>query len=214
MNIGFIYRNHTSKWACAPLIVPKKGREGFRFTVDLRPVNAQTKKNLWAMPHADAMLARLKKAVIFFLLDFLYGYWQFPLASLSQECQSFHTPFGVFSPTRVLHGSTNSVPYFQSSMDYMFAYLEVLIWLDDVLGFAKTYDELLDILHQVLKICAAKGLKLNPNKCELVAKEVQFCGRIIGSKGVKFNPRNYNALITMPTPKTAGALMELVHGAN
>lgn len=30
--VGFIERNHTSKWACAPLVVPKPGNEGFRFT--------------------------------------------------------------------------------------------------------------------------------------------------------------------------------------
>ncbi len=39
LNVGYIYRNHSSKWACAPLIVAKDGPEGFRFTVDLRSVN-------------------------------------------------------------------------------------------------------------------------------------------------------------------------------
>lgn len=33
-----------SKWACVPLIVPKPGKEGFRFTVDLRPVNVKLRK--------------------------------------------------------------------------------------------------------------------------------------------------------------------------
>ena len=59
IRVGYIYRNATSKWACAPLIVPKPGKDRFRFTVDLRPINAQTKKNVWPMPHADPMLARL-----------------------------------------------------------------------------------------------------------------------------------------------------------
>ncbi len=40
LEVGYIYRNPSSKWACAPLIVPKEGSEKFRFTVDLRPVNA------------------------------------------------------------------------------------------------------------------------------------------------------------------------------
>ncbi len=42
LNVGYIYRNPSSKWACTPLSVPKDDPEGFRFTVDLRPVNAQT----------------------------------------------------------------------------------------------------------------------------------------------------------------------------
>ena len=144
--LGFIYRNPTSKWACAPLIVPKDGPEEFRFTTDLRPVNVQTKKNLWPMPHPDAMFAKLIGAKFFFLLDFLHGFWQFLVDVMSRECLSLHTPFGVFTPTRVPHGASNYVAYFQSSMEDMFALLDVLIWLDDILGYAKSYDELLATL--------------------------------------------------------------------
>jgi len=54
----------------------------------------------------------------------------------------------------------------------------------------------------------------DPNKCQLIAKTVQFCGRLIDSDGVKFNPRNYEALTTMSEPTTVGSLMQLVHGAN
>eukprot|EP00171_Calliarthron_tuberculosum_P011216 IDg11216t1 len=119
-NAGFIYRNTKTNWACAPLIVPKPGKDEHRFTVDLRPVNAQTKRNVWPFPNAEVMLTRLTGSNIFFNLDFLHGYWQFPLESESQNCQSFHTPFGVYTPNRVLHGATNSVAYFQSSMESIF----------------------------------------------------------------------------------------------
>lgn len=207
VNLGFLYRNPHSKWACAPVVVPKEGPERFRFTGDHRPVNVQTKKNQWPMPHADAMMPRLTSATIFFLLDFLHGYWQFPLHPSSQECLSIHTPFGVFSPTRVPHGATNSVPYFQSTMEQLFETFDVLIWLDDILGYAATAVGLLENLRKVLEVCAIKGLKLNPRKCDLVANEVQFCGRIIDKNGVKFNPRNYSALVTMPPPTTVGALI-------
>ena len=104
------------------------------------------------MPHPDAMLAKLIGSKLFFLLDFLHGFWQFMVDLMSQEGLSFHTPFGVFTPTRVPHGASNSVPYFQSSMEDMFAQLDVLIWLDDILGHAKTYEEHLANLEQALQI--------------------------------------------------------------
>lgn len=210
----FIFRNNASKWACAPLVVPKSGEEGFRFTVDLRPVNAQTKRNVWPMPNTEAMLSTLAGSKVWFNLDFLHGYWQFPLSKSSQECQSFHTPFGVFTPTRVLHGATNAVAYFQSSMESIFGHLDLLIYLDDILGSAPNTQLLLERLRAVFTVCKEKGLKLNPKKCQLVTQEVQFCGRIINKDGVQFHPRQYEALINMQTPKTVGALMELVHGAN
>ena len=211
---GYIVRNNTSKWACAPLVVPKPGKEGFRFTVDLRPVNAQTKHAVWPMPHADQMIAKLNGSKCWFKLDFLHGYWQFPLADDSAECQSFHTPFGVYTPKRVLHGATNAVSYFQSSMESMFSDIDLLIYLDDLLGYAVKTTKLLEKLRQVFEVCNVHGLKLNPLKCQLIANEVQFCGRIINRKGIKFNPRQYDALTNMSTPTTIGSLIELVHGSN
>lgn len=71
---------------------------------------------------------RLTAATIFLLLEFIHGYWQFPLHDTSQECLSIHTPFGVYSPTRDTHGASNSVPYFQSTIELLFDHVDVLIW--------------------------------------------------------------------------------------
>ena len=118
---GLIHRSNMSKCACAPLVVPKQGKEDCRFTVDLRPVNALTKKNLWPMPDPEAMMTKLEGSQIWFSLDFIHGYWQFPLEKKSRECQSFHTPFWVYTPTAVLHGATNAAYYSQSSMESIFS---------------------------------------------------------------------------------------------
>ena len=160
------------------------------------------------MPHADAMLRKLTGSKIWFNLDFLHGYWQFPLSVESQECQSFHTLLGVFIPNRVLHGATNAVAYFQSSMEALFGHLGILIYLDDLLGYASDEGFLLAKLRSVLEVCKEKSFKLNPPKCQIVTKEVLFCGRIINKKGLKFHPREYEALTNTSMPTTVGALME------
>lgn len=48
---GLIYANPSSKWACAPLIAPKKGPDEWRFTSDLRPVNFYTYPFAFPMPN-------------------------------------------------------------------------------------------------------------------------------------------------------------------
>ncbi len=159
------------------------------------------------MLHADPMLVRLTGGKIFFQLTFIHGYWQTPLAKNSQECQSFHTPFGVFTPNRVLHGATNSVSYFQSIMEALFSHLHLLIWLYGLLGFAEDEDTLIETLKLVLTICRQKCLKLNPRKCDLIATKVQFCGRMIEAKGVTFHPRHYEALTSMEALATVCALV-------
>lgn len=130
-------------------MVPKSGKEGFRFTIDLRPVNAQTKKTVWPMPHAGPILRKPTGSKIWFNLDFLHGYWQSPLALESRECYSFHTLFGVYTLNRALHGATNAVAYLQSSMEAIFSHLEILIYLDDLLGYANNASSLL----QQLRFC-------------------------------------------------------------
>lgn len=39
LDAGLIYPNPTSKWSCAPHLVPKPGPAELRLTVDLRPIN-------------------------------------------------------------------------------------------------------------------------------------------------------------------------------
>ncbi|POM80151.1 Hypothetical protein PHPALM_2050 [Phytophthora palmivora] len=136
---GLCYRNPRSKWASPPLIVNKIGPDPFRMTVDVRTVNAQT---------------------FYFLLDFFKGYWQFLLSLNSQELFSFLTDMGVFTPTRVLMGGTDSVAYCQATVQEMFAdylYKGLLIWLDDLLGYHSTEDGLFTLLKGVLKVCKVKG---------------------------------------------------------
>lgn len=108
---GLVKPNNRSRWACAPLIVPKPGPEQFRFTVDLRPVNSQTEPHPWPMPDMETVSSQVTGDVCYASLDLCQGFWQLPLDEESQECQSFITPDGVFSPTRVLHGATNAVEH-------------------------------------------------------------------------------------------------------
>jgi hypothetical protein len=46
----------------------------------------------------------------------MQGYWQLPLHEDSQECQSIITPDGVYTPTRVQHGTTNATVHMQASI--------------------------------------------------------------------------------------------------
>ena len=86
---------------------------------------------------AEPFFAQLSGSKYWFNIYFIHGYWQFPLHENSQGCQSFHTPFGVHTQKRVLHVAKNSGIYFQSSMEAIFGHLYLLIYIDDLLGYAK-----------------------------------------------------------------------------
>lgn len=139
IQLGLVRRNNRSQWACAPLLVPKPGPEEFRFTVDLRPVNHQTIPFIWPMPHPETAISDLAGDTCSACIDLFHGYWQMPLDPKSQEFQSFITPDGVFTPTRVLHGQTNATFYFQSTICELCLPIRdnLLQWLDDLLFIAR-----------------------------------------------------------------------------
>ena len=213
LELGLVYRNPDSRWASAPHLVPKSGSaEQWRFTVDLRAVNKMTEPVAWPMPHLDTLLARLKGSTCFFVIDLCNGYWQMPLDKDSQECQSFHTEEEVVSPTRVLHGQTNAVFYFQSSFQQLIIEHrdEILQWLDDLLGHAKTVPELLSLLRVLFEICRKFGITLHAKKCLWFKTEVKWCGRIISKEGIRFDPRSRDALLQMSRPVTGGDLQQFL----
>ncbi|GMF55193.1 unnamed protein product [Phytophthora fragariaefolia] len=109
-------------------------------------------------------------------------------------------------PTRVLMGGTNSVAYVQSTVQEMFGDRfnnGLLNWIDDLLGYVETPEELLRILRRVLDICEEKGLKLNPKKCKLFMTEALWCGRVVSSEGVRHDPARIQALRDLPAGFTS-----------
>ncbi len=59
-------------------------------------------------------------------------------------------------------------------MEALFSHPNLLIWLEDMLGYAEDADTLIATLKSVLTICREKCLKLNPCKCDLMATKVQL----------------------------------------
>jgi hypothetical protein len=100
--LGLMYKNTEAEWASPPLILPKTGTGQYRMTVDLRVPNASTKPTAWPMPNIQDDLRDLHGSEVFATLVFCQSYWQIPLHKDSQDCQSFITPDGVFTSTRVL----------------------------------------------------------------------------------------------------------------
>jgi hypothetical protein len=118
-------------------------------TVDLRVPNASTRPSEWPMPNLQDELHDLHGSEVFATLDFCQGYWQISLHKDSQDCQSFITPDGVYTPTRVLHGTRNATQRLQYVLVVMMDYIKsnVKVCLDDCLLNTKTGDDLLAPLN-------------------------------------------------------------------
>jgi Reverse transcriptase (RNA-dependent DNA polymerase) len=158
-------------------------------TVDLSVPNASTKPTAWPMPNLQDDLHDLHRSGVFATLDFCQGSRQIPLPKDSQDGQSFLTPDGVYTPTRVLHGTRNATQHLQSVLIAMMVDIKsnIKVWLDDCLLHTKTEDDLPATLNFIFKHFQEHKLKLQASKCVLFATTVRYCVRFITNDGVSFD---------------------------
>ncbi|KAG3103460.1 hypothetical protein PI125_g13859 [Phytophthora idaei] len=70
----------------------------------------------------------------------------------------------------------------------------VIVWIDDLLVFAETAEELVNVIEAVLQKLDEFGFILNLKKCSLFLTEVKWCGRIINKDGIGYDPSRIQAL--------------------
>jgi hypothetical protein len=73
----------------------------------------------------------------------------------------------------------------------------VLIWIDDILVYSKSFEGHLQNLFNI---------KLNPQKSELFALHIIWCGVKISKDGVSFDPAYVKGLTELRRPETAKQL--------
>lgn len=192
-----------SPWA-SPVVLVRKKNGKLRLCVDYRPLNKVTKKDRYPLPRIDDMLDSLGGAAWFTSLDLASGYWQVELDPKDREKTAFITQFGTFQFTVMPFGLCNAPATFQRLMDEVLRDLLwdfVVVYLDDLNVFSRTYAEHLKHLRAVFDRLRQAGLKLNPEKCKFVSPELIFLGHVIDKQGVRTDPDKIEKVKNFPVPK-------------
>jgi len=175
-----------SPWASPVCLVKKK--EGTSIRVDYRRVNAVSRKDAFRIPDINDALDHLRGARYFATFHLLSGYWQLGLTERAQERSAFCTRRGLFQFTRMPFGITGAPSSFCRFMSIV---LRDLLWkiclcyLDDIVIFAKTPEELIERLRQVLDRLRDVGLKVKPSKCVLFQQQIKFLRHKDSRNGVE-----------------------------
>ena len=186
-----IIRPSQSAWA-SPVVLVRKKDGKVRWCVDYRRLNNVTIKDAYPIPKIDECLDTLRGASWFSTLDMQSGYWQVGIHPQDQPKTAFATKHGLYEFNRLSFGLCNAPGTFQRAMELVMRGLQwrtVLIYLDDVIVVAKTFDDQLDRLKEVVERFYQHGLKLKPRKCHLFQREVDFLGHVVNERGVHTNPK-------------------------
>ena len=89
-----------SPW-CSPTVLVRKKGGSIRFCVDLRRVNAVTRKDTYPLPNIGDCLGSLAGSEWFCTLDLAAGYWQVAMSPQDVEKTAFPTHRGQFAFRRM-----------------------------------------------------------------------------------------------------------------
>ena len=70
----------------------------------------------------------------------------------------------------------------------------VVIYLDDITMFSKSYPDHLQHLRKVFLKCKKIGISLNPKKSHFAMEEGKLLGHIISERGIKIDPDRVAAI--------------------
>ncbi len=210
---GWIVKSK-SPYAASVVCVRKKDGK-LRLCVDYRLLNKKTVPDRHPLPRIQDLIDTLGGYSWLSILDQGKAYHQGYIAEGSRHMTAFTTPLGLYEWVRIPFGLSNAPAAFQHSMEEMLDSLRdecCIPYLDDVLCYARSFEEHVETIRCVLKALQCRGVKLKPEKCEMFRSEVRYVGRLVSSEGVRVDPKDLEAVqsLTSRTPQTVGDVRRLL----
>ena len=200
---GLITRS-SSPWSSPIVLVAKKDGTK-RLCVDYRRLNEVTTKDAYPLPRIDESLDSLGGIQWMGQLDLTFGYWQVTMDDDASRKSAFSTSSGLYEWKVLPFGLCNAPSTFERLMESVLSGLHwetLLIYLDDVIVYASSIEELTDRLGTVFQRFRNANLKLKPSKCNLYRQEVKYLGHIVSNHGIHTDPDKTQAIRDWPTPKS------------
>lgn len=198
-------------------IVPKKadskGNKRWRMVIDYRTLNEKTIGDAYPLPNITEILDQLGSAKYFSVFDLASGFHQIPMHEPDAQKTAFSTPYGHYQFTRMPFGLKNAPATFQRLMDQVLCGLqglELFVYLDDIVLYASSLREHEIKFKKLAERLKSANLKLQPDKCEFLRKEVTYLGHIISEDGVKPDPSKIKAVKEFPQPQNAKAIKQFL----
>jgi len=114
------------------------------------------------------------------------------------------TSEGLFEPTVMFFGLTNSLTTFQTTMNKILSDLlnteEVASFIDDVIIETEKEEEHDKVVEEVVKRLAENNLYVKQEKCKKKMRKVGFLGVVIGLKRIKIEEKKVKDVLDWPTP--------------
>ena len=178
---------------------------------DYQLLNKWTKKNRNVSPLIPSVVDRLAGCSLFTKFNIHWGYNNIHIKPGDEWKAAFLTPEGLFEPTVMFFGLTNSPATFQMMMNTIFRWQVMLGWFfifmdDSVIHMKQWSDESREqhitqhcrYVYEIFNILAENDLYVKPEKCAFEQEEIKYLGVIVGKGQLHMDLKKLHAILNNP----------------
>ena len=197
---------------CSPIVLVRKRDNKWRFAIDYRDLNSNTRKATYHLPLIQDIIDLVGGKQYFSTFDFQAGFHQLEMHPEHVERTAFATFCGFYEFLRMPFGVCGGPASFQKLMEQLRRELSAsfFVYIDDVILASLTENEHISDIAEFLKVLIKNGLKLKMEKCSFARGEIKYLGYLIGRAGVRPDPKNIAAVQKFGTPKNITELRSLI----
>ena len=187
-----------------PFFFVKKKDGGLRPCQDYCYVNEHTIHDAYPLPLISDLVDKLRDAKVFTKFDVRWGYNNVRIKDGHQWKVAFITHKGLFEPTVMFFGLTNSPATFQHFMNDSFRDMIaegwLIIYMDDLLIYSPDTSLHEEHTKRVLQRMAKLDLHLKLKKCKFTTDEVEYLGMIVKPGQLAMDPVKLDGIASWLTP--------------
>jgi len=213
---GYIWLSKSPQIAPVFFVGKKDGKK--RMVQDYRYLNEWMVKNNYPLPLISDVLESIGTKKVFTKMDLRWKYNNVRIKEGDEWKAAFTTPEGLFEPTVMFFGLTNSPATFQAMMNELLRDLintgKVVVFINDVIVGTKTEEGHDELVAEVVKRLEENDLYVKLEKCKWKVKEVEFLGVVIGPEGIKMEKEKVKGVLEWLTPKCVKDVQKFLGLAN
>lgn len=184
-----------------------KGKNDFRLVVNMRAPNRAINREYFRLPIIEEMKVKLHGAKYFSKLDLSNAFYHLALSDESRDLTTFLTEEGMYRFTRLMFGVNCAPEVFQREMMRILKDVgNIIVYIDDILIFAETLEDLRKTVSKVLLILKENNLTLNADKCQFDKRRIKFLGHELDEEGFHIDEEKIGSIQNFREPATLSEL--------
>src|SRR5260221_2620639 len=204
-----------SPWGAPVIVVYRFGKP--RVCIDYRRVNAVSEADQYPLPRQTDILQALTGSQWLSTFDALSGFQQVEIKEEQRSISAFRCHRGLLQFKRLPFGLRNGPSVFQRIMNKVLApmlWLFVLVYIDDIVVYSKTFEDHLHQLDRVLKAITKANITLSPPKCHIGYQSLILLGQKVSRLGISTHKEKVDAIQALVPPTKVSELQSFLGMVN